>query len=65
VDNIKMDLRCDSEVWTGLTWLKIGTSGEWETVAVYCENHTEHTNTQISLRRSRCGMYRNHWAFEW
>jgi hypothetical protein len=29
VDNIKMDLRGgDGVVWTGLVWLRIGTSGE-------------------------------------
>jgi hypothetical protein len=31
VDNIKMDLReigWDDMVWTGLNWLRIGTSGE-------------------------------------
>jgi hypothetical protein len=27
VDNIKMDLRDDVVVWTGLIWLRIGTSG--------------------------------------
>jgi hypothetical protein len=27
VDNIKMDLRQDGEVWTELIWLRIGTSG--------------------------------------
>jgi hypothetical protein len=27
VDNIKMDLRQDGLVWTGLIWLRIGTSG--------------------------------------
>jgi hypothetical protein len=27
VDNIKMDLRYDGVVWTGLIWLRIGTSG--------------------------------------
>jgi hypothetical protein len=26
-DNIKMDLRYDGVVWTGLIWLRIGTSG--------------------------------------
>jgi hypothetical protein len=26
-DNIKMDLRWDGVVWTGLIWLKTGTSG--------------------------------------
>jgi hypothetical protein len=26
VDNIKMDLRDDGVVWTGLIWLRIGTS---------------------------------------
>jgi hypothetical protein len=28
VDNIKMDLVDDGMVWTGLVWLRIGTSGE-------------------------------------
>jgi hypothetical protein len=28
LDNIKMDLRYDVMVWTGSTWLRIGTSGE-------------------------------------
>jgi hypothetical protein len=29
VDNIKMDLRdYNGLVWTGLTWIRIGTSGE-------------------------------------
>jgi hypothetical protein len=27
VDNIKMDLRYDEVVWTGLIWLRIGTGG--------------------------------------
>jgi hypothetical protein len=27
VDNIKTDLREDGVVWTGLIWLRIGTSG--------------------------------------
>jgi hypothetical protein len=27
-DNIRMDLRHDGVVWTGLIWLRIGTSGE-------------------------------------
>jgi hypothetical protein len=27
VDNTKMDLRWDGVVWTGLIWLRIGTSG--------------------------------------
>jgi hypothetical protein len=27
VDNIKIDLRWDRMVWTGLIWLRIGTSG--------------------------------------
>jgi hypothetical protein len=27
VDDIKMDLRSDGMVWTGLIWLRIGTSG--------------------------------------
>jgi hypothetical protein len=27
VDNIKMNLREDGLVWTGLMWLRIGTSG--------------------------------------
>jgi hypothetical protein len=27
VDNIKMDLRYDGMVWTGSSWLRIGTSG--------------------------------------
>jgi hypothetical protein len=27
VDNIKMDLRSDSVVWTGLIWLRMGTGG--------------------------------------
>jgi hypothetical protein len=27
VDNIKMDLRYSGVVWTGLIWLRIGTSG--------------------------------------
>jgi hypothetical protein len=27
VDNIKMNLRYYGVVWTGLTWLKIGTNG--------------------------------------
>jgi hypothetical protein len=27
VNNIKMDLRWDGIMWTGLIWLKIGTSG--------------------------------------
>jgi hypothetical protein len=26
-DNIKIDLREDGAVWTGLIWLRIGTSG--------------------------------------
>jgi hypothetical protein len=26
-DNIRMDLRWDAVVWTGLIWLRIGTSG--------------------------------------
>jgi hypothetical protein len=27
VDNIKMDLRYGGVIWTGLIWLRIGTSG--------------------------------------
>jgi hypothetical protein len=27
LDNIKIDLRKDGEVWTGSIWLRIGTSG--------------------------------------
>jgi hypothetical protein len=27
VDNVKMDLREDGVVWTGLIWLRTGTSG--------------------------------------
>jgi hypothetical protein len=26
-DNIRMDLRYDGAIWTGLIWLRIGTSG--------------------------------------
>jgi hypothetical protein len=26
-DNIRMDVRSDGVVWTGLIWLRIGTSG--------------------------------------
>jgi hypothetical protein len=29
VDNFKMDLREIRVVWTGLSWLKVGTSGEF------------------------------------
>jgi hypothetical protein len=29
VDNIEMDLGEDGVVWTGLVWLRIGTSGEF------------------------------------
>jgi hypothetical protein len=38
-----------------------------ETVAVYCENHTEHTDTLCGLNVEfqhfrACGRYSNHWA---
>jgi hypothetical protein len=28
MDNIKLDLRRDGVMWTGLVWLRIGTGGE-------------------------------------
>jgi hypothetical protein len=40
-----------------------------ETVAVYCENYTEHTNT-LCVRKAEFwyveafGTYSNHWALE-
>jgi hypothetical protein len=42
VDNIKMDLRKDRVVWTGLIWLRIGTS------AGSCEHGNE---TSGSIKR--------------
>jgi hypothetical protein len=40
-----------------------------ETVAVYCENHTEHTNTLCGQNAEFCyvevcGTYSNHWALK-
>jgi hypothetical protein len=40
-----------------------------ETVAVYCENHTEHTNTLCGpnaeiLNIKEGGTYSDHWAFK-
>jgi hypothetical protein len=38
-----------------------------ETVAVYCENHSEHTST-LCGQNSECvkvgGMYSDHWALK-
>jgi hypothetical protein len=40
-----------------------------ETVAVYCENHTEHTDTLCVLNAELCYVnvsdaYSNHWALK-
>jgi hypothetical protein len=40
-----------------------------ETVAVYCENHTEHTDTRCAKNEEfECvkagGTYTNHWALK-